>query len=104
MEYVSLFFFLMLFCSIVSAGLAYDKGRNPIGWFCVGILGNVFAILAVLIAPENTSTLDERGIKRGTHKTCGFCDEVVKRNAVKCRYCHSPLDVSFEKLPKADGF
>ena len=48
------------------------------GWFFLGVLVNVLAILFVAIAPQNKEVLGERGIEHGTRKTCPECAEVVK--------------------------
>ena len=79
-------------CAII----AYNRGVNPGVWAVLGLILNIAALPFVAIALPNHAKIDEKGIVQGTHKSCGYCYEIVKRKAVKCRYCH-------ERLPKADA-
>ena len=80
---------LFAICGFIAGGIASIKGRDAVGWFILGLLLNIVAILFVLIAPDNKKALDERGIEDGTRKRCDYCAEVINSKAVKCPYCHS---------------
>ena len=90
--------FAILFCSAVVSGIicaviADARGVNPGGWFFIGFLLNGMAIPFAAIALPYQANLEKKGIENGTHKKCPECAEVVKAEAVKCRYCHSTLEV-----------
>ena len=93
---------LFAICGFIAGGIASIKGRDAVGWFILGLLLNIVAILFVLIAPDNKKALDERGIEDGTRKRCDYCAEVINSKAVKCPYCHSeqPEEESDEEQPK----
>ena len=80
-------------CGIACALIADVRGAHSGGWFVLGFLFSFAALLFVSIVPLNREKLGEEGIQKGTHKKCDYCAEVVKAEAVKCRYCASPLEV-----------
>ena len=83
--------FISIMFGALCAGIADSKGRNSVGWFVVGFLSNILGLLFLLIAPPNQEELDNEGIKKGTHKKCDYCAEVVKVEAVKCPHCTADL-------------
>ena len=97
---IGLIIITLFFTSFASATacaiIGYNRGVSPVLWFVLGLLLNLPALLFVSIALPNHAKIDEKGIVQGTHKSCGYCYEIVKRKAVKCLYCH-------ERLPKADA-
>ena len=89
-------FFTSIGSATACAIIAYNRGVNPGLWAVLGLILNIAALPFVAIALPTQSKIDEKGLMSRTHKRCGYCDEVVKKKAVKCRYCH-------ERLPKADA-
>jgi hypothetical protein len=78
---------------ISCAAIASVRGVDVGGWFVLGLLLSLPAILFVSIAQPSRHAIEQRGLESGTHKKCDYCAEAVKSEAVKCRHCASPLEV-----------
>lgn len=74
---------IWLICGVVSAVIASNKGRNVAGWFALGMLFGLIAIIIVAAIPS--LTVD------GKTKRCPHCAELVKTEATVCRHCGRDL-------------
>jgi len=68
---------------LVAATVAYDRGRNIIGWFLAGLLIGPFG-LAVVVLPRRP--------KLGRYAECPACLEVVRDEATVCRFCGTAFE------------
>jgi hypothetical protein len=78
-----LYVIVACFSGVISARIAENKGRSVVGWFMLGLLFSLFAVLLVAVSPA----IEDSGV---TQK-CPQCAEIVKWEAVKCRYCGTQL-------------
>ena len=99
---IGIIFVVNIISGISCAAIADSRGVNPGGWFVLGLLLSVTALLFVSIALPNQKELSEKGIEKGTHKKCPYCAEVVRAEALKCRFCHSTLEV--EEPPQKETY
>jgi len=75
----------------VSAKIAQRKGRSIAGWFIAGMLLNLLAIILIAVMEPNVEVVEHEALSSGSVKRCPHCAELVRREAVKCRFCGEAL-------------
>jgi cbb3-type cytochrome oxidase subunit 3 len=84
--------FLWLGLSVVVGIAAGNRGRNGFGWFLLAlIISPLLAGLAVLAAANLRTETDPR-----QSRTCPFCAEWVRLEAVVCKHCGRDLPAAPE--------
>ena len=82
MEIIVIYFVWM----VLNCVLASRRGRSQLNWFLIQLLvpfaGPPLATIYLLFLPR---------LPGGVTRQCPFCAEHVKRDAVKCKHCHSNL-------------
>jgi energy-coupling factor transporter transmembrane protein EcfT len=82
--------FLWFVLSFVVAFYARSKGRSFFGFLLLSfLLTPIVGGIAALLADSDRRALEQRLLGGGQSKKCPSCAEIIRREAVKCRFCNA---------------
>ena len=82
-----------------TAVVASNKGRSTGAWFVYGVALGPFALVHALVTHRNTEAVEARETESGAQRKCPACAELVKRDAIICRFCRTELPPLASRAP-----
>ena len=97
-------FLIWIFFGVATAVVASGKGRNGFGWFFVGLLLGPVGLILSLVVSKNVEQIEGRAIREGAARKCPYCAELVKAEAIICRYCGKDLPAMTVEANQGEPF
>lgn len=85
-------FVFWLGIAVVTGMAASSRGRSGFGWFILGGLFSILALILVLVLPSRKAIAWAPTPE--THVRCPDCREFVYKDARKCKHCGTALIAS----------
>lgn len=82
---------IWLLFGAVTAVVASNKGRSGCAWFFVGFLLGPIGLIISLVVSRDQESIEAEKIAGGEYRRCEHCAELIRSEAVKCRFCGSEV-------------
>jgi hypothetical protein len=77
----------ILLCPAVAASIHARKGRSALTGLLVGLFLGPIGVLLALLSGTDATGVEQRQIASGQARKCVKCAELIKHDALVCRYC-----------------
>jgi hypothetical protein len=90
-EQAWIFLIVCAMLGMIPAAIAKSKGRSVFLWWIYGTYLFIVALPHALLMKPSVQAIEREKLASGDSRRCPFCAEIVKRQAVVCRYCGRDL-------------
>jgi hypothetical protein len=91
METIIIWAIIFIVCAFVGGNITSSKGRSYNEGFLFGLLLGIIGVIIAALLPKSEKGLEKKSLSAGDSKKCPYCAEIIKREAVVCRFCGKEL-------------